>query len=268
MRRYGGYDFHAAGSIGEEERYRGLPLPAVTVTISFTEPFRVAGKPKTGLDTMRSSGFVGGLRLEHVLLGQGYDPRGLFMELNPLAVRSLFGVPAGELVGSFVDLADLPCRWGRRLVEQVAVQHTWEQRWAVLDNTLATALRPVRIPPELRWAWFRMQSGGGRASVQTLAGEVGWSRQTLRKRFLAEFGLGPKSMSRLIRFEHSVEHLVRGGPHIRSGTGPAVGFYDQPHLINEWRALAGCTPSAWLHDELRVAGDGLVRIVAGKRASR
>ena len=28
------------------------------------------------------------------------------------------------------------------------------------------------------------------------------------------------------------------------------GFYDQAHLTNEWRALAGCTPGTWIAEEL------------------
>jgi AraC-like DNA-binding protein len=28
------------------------------------------------------------------------------------------------------------------------------------------------------------------------------------------------------------------------------GYYDQAHLTNEWRALAGCSPGTWIAEEL------------------
>lgn len=54
----------------------------------------------------------------------------------------------------------------------------------------------------------------------------------------------------MIRFERSLALLG----HPRTGTLTALaamaGFYDHPHMLREWKDLAGCTPMEWLAEEI------------------
>jgi AraC-like DNA-binding protein len=78
-----------------------------------------------------------------------------------------------------------------------------------------------------------------------LAEELGWSRKRIAARFRDEIGLPPKAVARLVRFERARE-LV--------GTMPwgelafECGFYDQSHMINEFRRITGRTPETFLQD--------------------
>src|SRR5204863_6694413 len=89
----------------------------------------------------------------------------------------------------------------------------------------------------------------GRTSVTALAAHVGWSRRHLTSRFTAEFGLGPKAVIRVVRFEYACElFLTRPGKSLAE-IAVNAGYYDQSHLTREWSELAGCTPTAWLAEE-------------------
>jgi AraC-like DNA-binding protein len=105
------------------------------------------------------------------------------------------------------------------------------------------------------WAWRRLVRSAGRVGVQELADETGWSRRHLLTRFRTQVGLAPKTTARVLRFHHAVRLLapasVYGGrpgiaaPSI-SDVAAACGYADHAHLVREFHALAGCTPTEYL----------------------
>ena len=91
------------------------------------------------------------------------------------------------------------------------------QRFAVVEGVLLRALTArVEIPsgarPETSEAWRRLEMMAGRVDIAALAAEVGWSRRHLTERFTAEYGVGPKQLARVLRFEQSKAMLVRPRP--------------------------------------------------------
>lgn len=218
--------------------HRGLPSRYVTLVISLAGPVRMAGHSLQAL--------VGGLHTRAVLIRQDRSHEGLQLELDPLGVRTLFGVTAAELSGEVVDLAE----FGLGSLPDRLRELTWDERFRLLDEVLAArAVEPLAPPPELGEAWRRMRSASGQVRVTELAGEVGWSRRHLGERFRAELGLAPKQAARVLRFERA-GRLLRQGHSDLASLAVDCGYYDQAHLTNEWRALAGCTPGTWIAEEL------------------
>ncbi|MEV7043336.1 AraC family transcriptional regulator [Amycolatopsis sp. NPDC051061] len=219
--------------------HRGLPSRHVTLVISLAGPVRMAGHSLQAL--------VGGLHTRAVLIRQDRSQAGLQLELDPLGVRTLFGVTAAELSGEVHDLAEFGLG---SLPDRLRELPTWHERFALLDDVLAArAVEPVPPPPELGEAWRRMRGADGRVRVTELAGEVGWSRRHLGERFRTELGLAPKQAARVLRFERA-GRLLRQGQADLASLAVECGYYDQAHLTNEWRALAGCTPGTWIAEEL------------------
>ena len=242
VRRYIGYTQHDVTL----PVHRGLPGRSITVIISLADPLRMLDGPG-GRQTVQAA--VGGLHLGPVLIGQDRFQQGVHVEVNPIGVGALLGVAAGELTSDVVDLADLPTPWARTLPERLAGLPDWASRFAVLDTELARALKPVTLVSEVQWAWRRMAARHGSAPVAELADELGWSRRHFTARFGREVGLTPKQVGRLMRFERAGA-LLRGGRRSLADVAFEAGYYDQAHLTNEWRALAGCTPSEWIREEL------------------
>lgn len=242
VRRYVGFTQHDVTLAV----HRGLPSRSITLIISLAGPLRMLDGPG-GQATMQAG--VGGLHLGPVLLAQDRFQQGVHVDLNPIGLRALLGVPATELTSDVVDLADLPTPWGRALPDRLAALPDWPSRFALLDNELARTLRPVTLVTEVQWAWRRLAAGHGSAPVAALAREIGWSRRHFTERFGREVGLAPKQVGRLMRFERAGA-LLRGGTRSLADVALGAGYYDQAHLTNEWRGLAGCTPSEWIREEL------------------
>ena len=88
--------------------------------------------------------------------------------------------------------------------------------------------------------------------MNAVAVDLGVSERHLRRVFRETIGMGPKSFAKLTRFRRAL-HAAREEAHASwARIAAAAGYYDQAHLITDFRAIAGVTPQALL-DELRAA---------------
>ena len=85
----------------------------------------------------------------------------------------------------------------------------------------------------------------GRVSIDDMARSHGLSRQQFARRFSAAAGLPPKLFARITRFQRLVHVLLSTDVSRWASVCPAVGFYDQAHMINEFRAFAGSPPTVF-----------------------
>jgi AraC-like DNA-binding protein len=89
--------------------------------------------------------------------------------------------------------------------------------------------------------------------VASLAGRLGWSRKRLAARFNEHVGLPPKTVARIARFDRA--RTLAEPPRRPDWTRLAAecGYYDQSHLIKEFRAFTGRTPETFFQDSLAAA---------------
>lgn len=246
VRRYIGYRQHGVTL----PVHRGLPSRSVTLIISLADPIRLVAGPGTEHGPLHRNCVVGGLHLAPVLIEQDSYQQGLHIELNPLGVRALLGVSATELASTTIDAGELPVPWARDLPGRLLDLPDWAARFDLMDRELASALAPVTLVSEIQWAWRSMIAGHGGVGVRELAGEIGWSRRHFSERFAREVGVSPKQAARLMRFERSGDLLRTGGWRSLAEVAAVAGYYDQAHMANEWRSMAGCPPSTWIAEEL------------------
>jgi AraC-like DNA-binding protein len=169
------------------------------------------------------------------------------------AHEAVLGVPASAIAGRIVALEDL---WGdaatRMLVERLAgARHTIDAV-AILESAIAERLVSAdgrRPPAQLALAAASRLTS---ANVNAVAGELGVSERHLRRVFRETVGVNPKTFAKLARF-HRALRAAREGAHVTwASIAAAAGYYDQAHLIAEFRVIAGVTPQALL-GEIRSA---------------
>ncbi len=148
----------------------------------------------------------------------------------------------------------------RELIDRLTAATDWQACVTVLDDLLCRLARRREVSEgAVDGAWHRIVECGGKLRVGDLARETGYSRRQLAKRFVREYGLTPKHVARVVRFERSWRvlrllerrHRLSSSPKRRSLAELAVrcGYYDQAHLAREWNDMADCPPSAWLASE-------------------
>jgi transcriptional regulator GlxA family with amidase domain len=108
----------------------------------------------------------------------------------------------------------------------------------VLEESLPD---PAEISPLQRaLAWMRERHGC--VSIDELAGQAGLSVRQFRRTCLAQTGLTPKVLARVLRFRHALAQ-VHAHPCAFAHMALDCGYYDQAHFINEFRELSGRTPA-------------------------
>ena len=205
---------------------------------------------------------LGGFHTVPAVIRHDGSQHGIQLHVTPAGARALFGLPAGALASTVVPLDAL---WGRlagQLLDRLDGAATWDDRFRVLDQVLMRALSvrvdvPSGARPEAAEAFRRLAAMDGRVDVATLASDVGWSRRHLSGQFTAEYGVGPKEMARVLRFERSKRLLIGPERWTLATIAAECGYADQAHMARDWRALAGSSPTQWLADErLPIVQDG------------
>lgn len=170
---------------------------------------------------------------------------GLAITLKPGAAQALLGVTARELAGAAVPVDALWPGDGARLLTRLAEQPTEAARIAVLQTELARRSRGLApaVHPGAAQALRLLIDSAGQFAVRELAAAVGMGERRLQQLFSAQIGLSPRTWRRLARLQGCLRAL-RGQPDPDwSDVATAGGFYDQAHLIHEFQAICGCTPT-------------------------
>jgi AraC-like DNA-binding protein len=233
-----------------------VPSRDVALIINFGPAFVVAG-PGDRPAPVTCGSFVAGLHDAPALVAATGPSDCLQVDFTPLGAYQFFGVPMVSLTGRTVALAEIlgPAA-ATRLVEQLRDAPSWEARFALLDTLIAARLAAAPPPCDrLTWAWERLHAAHGRCDIAALATGIGWSTRHLIARFRDGFGLPPKTLARVLRFDHAVRLLQRrdAAPDWVA-LASACGYYDQAHLIRDFRAFSGQTPAAFARRQIPDAG--------------
>ena len=86
-------------------------------------------------------------------------------------------------------------------------------------------------------------------TVEGVARELGISARQLRRNIVANVGLTPKTLQRVMRMQRFLDYASRRGE--LAAASADAGYADQSHLTREVRALSGLTPARLLADRAR-----------------
>lgn len=222
-----------------------LPDGALVVIFNLGEPQRLCERADVRRHAIFRSSWVSGQQPQPIVIEQAGSCHLAGIRFHPGGAFPLFRFSLAELTGRVVELEDI---WGSE------AGHVRAQLGEVGDD-------PAVLPCLERWLAHRLDDEAepdkrvafaadllkrGGTGVGRIAAETGLSHKHLVHEFTRRVGLTPKHFGRVQRLQRAIGC---------AGTRPAVdwadlaatsGFYDQAHLINEFRELIGITPSEYL----------------------
>jgi AraC-like DNA-binding protein len=178
--------------------------------------------------------------------------RTIAARFKPGAAAHFFAMPLHELADQHPLLDDLwdgaaarqftDALWSRTLSDTEAVATVERLLLQRLRNT-ATGTTPGLADA----AVAAIERSHGTLRIETLAAQLGVSRQHLSSQFRARVGLGAKQFARVCRFRQASARIRAADPRQLDWARLALdlGYYDQPHLIHEFRQLSGSTPESF-----------------------
>jgi AraC-like DNA-binding protein len=148
-------------------------------------------------------------------------------------------VAASELTDSLVALEDLWGRAGRELEDRMTEAVSAEACIREMAGSLSGLSQPLT---PIQRAVEAMTAARGVVDLDEIARQANLSTRQFRRRCLEESGLTPKHLCRVLRFRHACE--LAGSPGRSEWTAIAVetGYFDQAHLIRDFREFTGTTP--------------------------
>ena len=249
---YVGYRYHGVPAV-----HHGVAGPSATVILSFDEPIDTAWQDDPG-GRGQYWRLASGLHTRPALIHTGGSQHGIQLDLTPLGVRALLGLPASALYAELVGHDEVPLGVSAAVHQRISEAATWTSRFALLDAALLAALaaggeqRADAAPSAALQGWRGLAVSGGRMSIGDLAAATGWSTRHLHSSFVAEFGVTPKQTAQLMRFARARELLQRGGS--LAMVAAETGYADQAHLSRECARFAGQPPRATLAESAEFVG--------------
>ncbi|MDP3856994.1 MAG: helix-turn-helix domain-containing protein [Stagnimonas sp.] len=202
-----------------------------------------SGQHQTPIDTEAPHG--------NALLGVAFHAGGGYGWLEaPASACADRTLPLAELLGDCV-LA---------LREQLLNTASLERRFDRVEDWLAGRLSPRRVlHAAVRGALAQLGARQGQVRIEQLCAETGYSRKHLNSLFLQQVGQSPKTLARLQRFRAALQLLGGVAQVPWAELAEHCGYYDQSHLIRDFRAFSGYAPGEFLRQGQPDAGSVVVR---------
>ena len=154
-------------------------------------------------------------------------------------------LPADDVLGG----------WTRDLLAALGACSTAAARLPRLSEGLALLARRARPAPALvAEAVAGIERTHGRARIERLADRAGVSRRHLERRFRDHVGLTPKELARIVRVQQALRVISSGAESTGAGVAAVCGYADQAHLIRDFQALVGKTPTALAPADVTLSG--------------
>lgn len=166
------------------------------------------------------------------------------IRLRPGSARAVLGVPVSELADRAVPLTDLWGAAGVRLTEQLEAAGNDAGR--ALTQLAASFADPGPVAAGSLVEAATRELGSG-ARLAEVADRLGVSERHLRNVFGREVGLSPKHFARIDRVRRV---LSLAGQRRWATVAEDAGFFDQAHMISDFRAFMGVSPAAYLAGRL------------------
>ena len=229
-------------------RERSLPTGRVDIVIPLLQDSLVRFDSVSASHAVHyRGGIVSGAHDRFVVRGMAGASAVIGVHFRPGGAAPFF---AGALSALHNRTELLDALWGpaaAALRERLQHAPTLAQRFRLVEDALL-AHGPTAYPLDGRVLQAVQMLGRDPsvARVDSVQRASGYSPQQFIRRFDSLVGITPKRFARVLRFNALLRRVVRVGPRDWAALAAEGGYYDQSHLIHEFRLLAGITPARYV----------------------
>jgi len=209
------------------------------------------GRFQIVLNLDAGNGAVCGLRSQHVVIDPARIPWMMGVAFRPGGALGFLRASALEFWNRSVAL-DLVWRaQATSIIDQLREAGSAHNRLRILEMALTFRMQSSEraMHPAVNYALQLFNNTPHVSTVADVSMEIGWSRRWFSQTFSEQVGMTPKHYCRLMRFCKIVRQIASNQRVDWADVALSGGFYDQAHLIHEFRAFSGLSPERYLRAE-------------------
>ncbi len=169
---------------------------------------------------------------------------------HPWGARAFFPFPLHEVVGLHATAEELSDHQFRELEKCVTGESDDAECIRLIEDFLCSrlCLEKAYNYPRMAEAVRLINRCGGEIDVPALSEATCLSKKQFQRVFTDHIGIRPKDFLRIVRFQYTLSHMnvLRSHRQDFAQLACACGYYDQSHLIREFRRFSGYTPREYI----------------------
>jgi AraC-like DNA-binding protein len=163
----------------------------------------------------------------------------------------IFGIPQLHFTNEMIDPSELFAHDFKNLHEQLSGAKELSEMVACAEAFLLNYLKRSKAKD-----WFNriektsnfIVKNKGNVDLKDLAYQANLSIRAFERNFEQHIGVPPKVYSRLVRFNYALSYKMRNPNASWSVISNRYNYFDQAHLIKDFKEFAGTTPHVFLRD--------------------
>jgi AraC-like DNA-binding protein len=170
---------------------------------------------------------------------------------QPQGLMQFFKFPLYEICNQNVPLQHLNGQAGRDLEEKMGEVTTFHQRVSIVETYLLNLLKTDFTDFEFRRinrVVEMIKKTYGNIDIDKLASEACLCRKQFERIFANHIGISPKQYLKIIRFQFAIFQKQQNVNMNLEYLSYRSGYYDQSHLINDFKSLSGLTPKQYFYE--------------------
>ena len=163
----------------------------------------------------------------------------------PWGAHHFFNYPIGNFIDSTIDIKKL---WedDYQLILKNIKTVSNDQKVTIIQEYLSDCLIKYKKNCNIIDDAIKLiRKTKGKHSIEQICNKSNLTYKQLERKFLVTIGTTPKIFSRTTRFLHLCHHLKKYEDKNMAQLTYELGYYDQAHIIKDFRAFTGLTPKEY-----------------------
>ncbi|MEM9509067.1 MAG: helix-turn-helix domain-containing protein [Cyanobacteria bacterium P01_E01_bin.35] len=220
---------------------RVIPSNELQMIFHYKTPFREVDKCDHHLVQPQTS--ICGQQTEYKDIVSSDSVGMLAVVFYPYALRAFLPNQVSEFTNRSISLNDLFPAETNKLEERIIEADNIRSRILLIENFLLKRLSVPNSFSIAREAVNIVTKVNGQITVGEMANQLNVSKRQLERIFLANVGISPKKLGRIIRFNTSIKLFRQVEP--LTTLAYEAGYFDQSHLVRDFKEFSGLSPKAF-----------------------
>ena len=230
-------------------RWRNMLLPdgAIELIINLGDPQKLRALEDPTKHTVFKESWISGERTAPIVIDEIGFVHLIGIRLRAGGAWPFLGIPLREFTDQVVELDAVLGSEIKDLHDRLGEGRNEDDQFDLVQAWLTERLRARTQPTRsVSFALRAIHRGIDSVRIGKIANEIGISHKHLLREFDRCVGLTPKTLARLCSFQRVIRSVGQKARVDWSDTAAKCGYYDQAHLIREFRTFSGLTPTDYL----------------------